>query len=521
VHFRTGRVVDDTYLPVGQIRDLWYARQIRSGNVWTAAEIHLEYVDGTKLSFELRNLFNNVQSRLTAAAVLPSAIDDRIARRPPVLVPPSVGIVTQEEYRTPARQVGLIATGRNNEIVRNLLYDLKTSRNDAYKKILDLLQKHLNATLADVRFDQAKDQYVDVTYSEGSYTHELFAVGSGFVQMVQLLAFALRGQPGLLLLDEPDAHLHSSLQHVVVDILESLARETGEQVLLATHSKEIINYVDPERIIPVSKTEARLQPLAPYTAPITLLEKLGNVDNVDLAWLIRNRKCLFVEGDDDKYVLRRFAGKLGSAVFEGDSQAVIIPIKGVDRENPLVELDAFEKLLGKKVSALMIRDRDGLPDAEVRELETKFKRPLHVLGRSAIESYLLDVGAISRLIQTTKGKTAVEATADAEGLLAQAMEEAKNVTMDTIATQLSRHDYAMGRQRRDAGVYAGAARAHVESEWATPEGRLRVVDGKEALARLRDALRLMGISAGTATLIDAIPQVPDEITNLIKRIEKL
>lgn len=51
--------------------------------------------------------------------------------------------------------------------------------------------------------------------------------------------FALATDPGIdvLLLDEPDAHLHSSLQEQLLDSLRSMDVEISKQVLIATHSR--------------------------------------------------------------------------------------------------------------------------------------------------------------------------------------------------------------------------------------------------------------------------------------------
>ena len=41
------------------------------------------------------------------------------------------------------------------------------------------------------------------------------------------------------------------------------------------------------------------------------LETVGSIQNITLTNLARNRRVLFVEGDEDFRLLRRFAGRLG------------------------------------------------------------------------------------------------------------------------------------------------------------------------------------------------------------------
>ena len=59
------------------------------------------------------------------------------------------------------------------------------------------------------------------TYAPEDSDHDLFSAGAG----LQLLTFLVLGQAGILLVDEPDAHLHSSLQRIVVDVLRKASQE--------------------------------------------------------------------------------------------------------------------------------------------------------------------------------------------------------------------------------------------------------------------------------------------------------
>jgi predicted ATP-dependent endonuclease of OLD family len=62
--------------------------------------------------------------------------------------------------------------------------------------------------------------------------------------------FALATDPeiNILLLDEPDAHLHSSLQEQLLDSLRAIASDTYKQILVATHSTEILRNAEPSDI---------------------------------------------------------------------------------------------------------------------------------------------------------------------------------------------------------------------------------------------------------------------------------
>ena len=82
----------------------------------------------------------------------------------------------------------------------------------------------------------------------GAPEKDLMVEGSGFLQWLSVYALALNNELDVLLLDEPDAHLHPTLQGHLIHKLSQLARENCKQVLLATHSTTILSETKVERI---------------------------------------------------------------------------------------------------------------------------------------------------------------------------------------------------------------------------------------------------------------------------------
>jgi ABC-type glutathione transport system ATPase component len=60
------------------------------------------------------------------------------------------------------------------------------------------------------------------------------------LQVIQILAYACFYAPPLLLLDEPDAHLHADSQTRLHRALKSLTTNTLTRVVLATHSPQLL-----------------------------------------------------------------------------------------------------------------------------------------------------------------------------------------------------------------------------------------------------------------------------------------
>ena len=102
-----------------------------------------------------------------------------------------------------------------------------------------------------------------------SYPHEL---SGGMLQRV-LIAHALLLEPGLILADEPTTALDVTIQAQILDLLDSLRRETGTGILLITHNLNLVaQYADRAavmyagRVVEEGPAEALLQdPKHPYS----------------------------------------------------------------------------------------------------------------------------------------------------------------------------------------------------------------------------------------------------------------
>jgi putative ABC transport system ATP-binding protein len=67
---------------------------------------------------------------------------------------------------------------------------------------------------------------------------------SGGEQQRVAIARALIHEPDIVLADEPTGNLDADTAAGVLDLLDTLARETGRTVLMATHSREVMGVAD-------------------------------------------------------------------------------------------------------------------------------------------------------------------------------------------------------------------------------------------------------------------------------------
>ena len=184
---------------------------------------------------------------------------DRLTRLKISYLPVFSMFLPREERRLSAAIEDELARGRVNGVIRNLILELK--REERHGELTEILRRSFPG-LRDmqIQFDDVTDRYITVTYREEGHAKDfdIFSGGSGFQQFLYLFGFILLRNPTVIMLDEPDVHLHGSLQAVLLDELKRLVQH-DKQVLFATHSRELITRVNPENILSLDGGARRLR----------------------------------------------------------------------------------------------------------------------------------------------------------------------------------------------------------------------------------------------------------------------
>lgn len=124
---------------------------------------------------------------------------------------------------------------------------------------------------------------------------EIFWAGFGFQVWCQMLTFIVINKgASLFIIDEPDIYLHSDLQRQLITVLRSL----GPDILIATHSTEIIAEADPDEILVVTKKAHSAKRVADPSQLREIFGTLGSNLNPTLTQLARSKRVVYVEGKD-------------------------------------------------------------------------------------------------------------------------------------------------------------------------------------------------------------------------------
>ena len=163
-----------------------------------------------------------------------------------VFIPPMTGLDRNEaEYARDETIDDFLAQGRPGEVLRNLLVRAHRS-GAAWDRLSDAIRRLFSAELIPPKVG-AK---ILAEYRQGTGTQfDIASAGSGLQQVLMLLTF-LHTRPGsILLVDEPDAHLHVYLQDAIYAELKRVAAANNSQLILATHSEVIMDSADAGELV--------------------------------------------------------------------------------------------------------------------------------------------------------------------------------------------------------------------------------------------------------------------------------
>jgi energy-coupling factor transporter ATP-binding protein EcfA2 len=344
---------------------------------------------------------------------------------------------------------------------------------------------------------------------EDRMTRELYWAGFGFQIWCQLLTHASRAKDAtLLIVDEPEVYLHPDVQRQLLGIL----RDTGPDIVFATHSTEIMAEADPSEILLIDKRQHTASRLRDVSGVQKALEAVGSIQNITLTALARNRRVVFVEGDDDFRLLRRFARKLELAELGAGMGLTALESGGFGSWQRVMTLAAgIEQALGAPLKIAAIYDRDYYCDEEIATVHTTLVQNLflaHVHERKEIENYLLIPAVLDRALaraaldRATRTGEAVEQLPCSDDLLRTLTEALR----DEVQSQyIARRTTYLRSTGRDLADITRETLAWFTPRWNDLTARMTIVPGKEVLKALREHLqRVYGLSLTDAKWLGEI-----------------
>jgi predicted ATP-dependent endonuclease of OLD family len=212
--------------------------------------------------------------------------------------------------------------------------------------------------------------------------------GSGIREALRIVLDIEFEHPNILLIEEPEIHLHPSLETSMMRYLKRVSPDC--QVFIATHSTNFLDTGEMKNVYLVSKPDStRIQLLDYEEAEAQIPRELG----IRLSSLFMFDRLVFVEGPSDETILREWAFSKSNVGF--------IHMEGARNFTHFATKATLSVLTKRQVQMWFIMDRDERDDAEIDKLKeiAGENAVVKVLERREIENYLICHRAIIEFIE--------------------------------------------------------------------------------------------------------------------------
>lgn len=418
------------YSPIADVLSLAHGGQLYEA---AAGQIEVDVImtDGSMCKIAVRRGRN----RNIGVTLRGKTVGERLMNldRPfTVYAPGLAGIAKEERYMSPGVVRRTVARGDANLVLRNVLLmiadahareraDLARKLKDEYEKkkaqgqtaplwFLELakwrgpltrFQEDMGALFPgiqiNVEFDKERDETIEVYFTmPGMPKLPIDAAGTSILQASQILAYITLFRPEVLILDEPDSHLHPNNQRALCELITTLAETRGFRALFSTHSRHVLDALrDRAQVVWISK--GKRVAYDTVSTPAMLME-LGALDTVDY-FAKGHFRCLFATEDSKKESLDALRALLISNGFSMQ-EVEVRPYAGCSKIDAAKVLRNFLLDKAPSVRFVLHRDRDFLDDETVAKLEESLRKidayPF-VTKLSDVENYFLNAPHLATL----------------------------------------------------------------------------------------------------------------------------
>jgi len=361
--------------------------------------------------------------------------------------------------------------------------------------------------------------------------------GAGIREALRMILDVEFEKPDILLIEEPEVHLHPALEYRISEYLNTLS--TRVQIFATTHSTTFLDNSSGLSSFLVTKSDgsSRAERVSVERDAAVILADLG----VKPSALFLFDHLVFVEGPTDEAVLRQWM------VLGGYDPAELnvgfIHTVGTRNFRYFAMQSSLQFLIDRGIRVSFIRDRDELLDTDVDRLRQNLPTgcDLVVLGCREIENYLLQPKAIASALRSLGSSSTVEESAIEEGV-AKAIEGLRqetsmrhvrkqllsplypaeiegDLTVETVLDELSRMETELTERRQQLEAVQAQAENLIEERWDSHKQEL--VPGTEVLEEVYASLGFKFSKPRDPELIAkrlSVEDIPVELRSWMSRL---
>lgn len=327
-----------------------------------------------------------------------------------------------------------------------------------------------------------EDCHLELFVRDGAFVGEVAAMGHGLQMWLQLMWFLSRSQhDGTVVLDEPDVYMHPDLQRRLIRFLLN----RPQQVVIATHSIEMIAEVEPSELVSIDSGRRRSRRAQDVSDVQKIVDQVGGVHNIEFARLAQADRYLAV-AQPELRLLKRWHDLVAPEATDALDLMPTFPLDAWDDWPYAVAIKrAIEARREDGVTAVCVLAPGVRSDAEIqarRHEAAAEGMDLHIWTRRSLANFALNPAVIARVLhaRASSGAPTPDRVAG---------------RMDAIMDSLCDHVV------RDSPA---TSEGEIRRQWRSLDGRLAMVPAHLVLLRLAAwSRREYGCSAGIADIVGA------------------
>lgn len=346
---------------------------------------------------------------------------------------------------------------------------------------------------------------------DSGFVAEIGWVGHGLQMWLQIIWFLARiDNDTIIVLDEPDVYMHADLQRKLIRLLI----KKFKQVIVSTHSIEIISEVEPSNILIVDKTKQKSIYANDIPVVQRILNSIGSIHNLQLTKLWASKKLLIVEGDDVA-ILKRLQSKIFPNTEEPFDSIPNFDIGGwggwsYAKGSSLL----LSKTVDKEITIYCLFDSDYHTEKQKNErlIESKtLNVQTHIWKKKEIENYLIVPTSIFRIIKEESKKNVSVEVKEIENKISEIVQSFKSDILYSFATEIQSDDrkFAIPTAMKEAEKYID-----------TLENR---ISGKTLISELNKWTHInFGITLNSVKLANNLNlnEIDNEVIAILSSIER-
>lgn len=276
-----------------------------------------------------------------------------------IYVPGLAGIPSFEELKSPGLVRRAAARGDANNVFRNIIWLLHTHEK-SWKSFISDIKDIFPEIEIIASFNHERDEHINVFIKYSDKTLPIDAAGTGFLQILQILSYINIYKPKILLLDEPDAHLHPNNQRKLAKKLYDLSVERNFQIIISTHSRHFLYELEPVAKINWINAGCLID------EDINIINVLMDIGALDKGDLLKNDKLklIVLTEDEDQKPIKTLVKASNISLDEIE----VWSYKGCSDVKTANVLSSFILKSAPNIKIAIHRDRDYFEEEEIQKI---------------------------------------------------------------------------------------------------------------------------------------------------------